>query len=337
LPFSIIQYAENIYGPSAANLRLDEKLYLSILLITQKNELSSQINPIETEIPMEIEMGESPISVINKLTELGLISNPEAFRNYLVFTGLDTKIQAGEYKLSPNMTPIEIALTLQDPTPWQAEFTILAGWRSEEIAVSLQFSGLEFTSEDFLAVVREEKAEGYLFPSFYTVPRDISPEAIVHLMVNHFFSAITSEMETGFNQNGLSTHDAIILASIIERESIVEDEMALIASVFINRLSVGMKLDADPTVQYALGYDQTTESWWTNPLRSVHLNLDSPYNTYIYPGLPPGPICNPGGNALRAVAFPAKTPYFYFRAACDNTGRHLFAETFEEHQRNFCR
>ena len=110
----------------------------------------------------------------------------------------------------------------------------------------------------------------------------------------------------------------------------------MIASVFTNRLRAGMRLDSDPTVQYALGYDPATGRWWKSPLSLDDLQVVSPYNTYQILGLPPGPIANPSLNALRAVAFPAETPYYYFRAACDGSGRHTFAETFEQHQDNAC-
>jgi UPF0755 protein len=106
--------------------------------------------------------------------------------------------------------------------------------------------------------------------------------------------------------------------------------------VFYNRLKAGANLASDPTVQYALGYNQDQATWWTNPLSQQDLQVDSPYNTYLYPSLPPGPISNPGLAALEAVAFPADTPYFYFRAACDNSGRHVFAKTYDEHLANAC-
>jgi len=151
-----------------------------------------------------------------------------------------------------------------------------------------------------------------------------------------FDTAITDELLAGFEQQGLNLHQAVILASIVEREAVVEDEMPLIASVFLNRLVAGINLDADPTVQYAVGYNAAQESWWTNPISLSDLQYNSPFNTYLYPGLPPGPICNPSPNALRAVAFPAQTPYYFFRATCDGTGRHAFAETFQEHLNNAC-
>jgi UPF0755 protein len=143
-------------------------------------------------------------------------------------------------------------------------------------------------------------------------------------------------LREGFQQQGLSLFQAVTLASIVQREAIVEDEMPLIASVFLNRLKAGMKLESDPTVQYALGYQEESGKWWKSPLSLDELKVDSPYNTYLYSNLPPGPIANPGLNALKAVAFPAQTPYYYFRAACDGSGKHTFAETFEEHQLNAC-
>jgi UPF0755 protein len=120
---------------------------------------------------------------------------------------------------------------------------------------------------------------------------------------------------------------------MVEREAVINEEKPLIASVFLNRLALDMKLDSDPTVQYAIGYDPV---WWPNPLSLADLEVDSPFNTYKYAGLPPAPIANPGLSALRAVAFPADTPYFYFRARCDGSGYHDFAETFEEHLSNGC-
>ncbi len=147
---------------------------------------------------------------------------------------------------------------------------------------------------------------------------------------------IDSELINAFNRQGLSLFEAVTLASIIEREAIIAEESPLIASVFLNRLAIGMRLDADPTVQYALGYNSSQGTWWTNPLSLADLQVDSPYNTYRVTELPPGPISNPGPEALRAVAFPAQTPYYYFRAACDKSQRHVFAETFEEHKGNAC-
>jgi UPF0755 protein len=115
-----------------------------------------------------------------------------------------------------------------------------------------------------------------------------------------------------------------------------DEEKPIIASVYLNRLRIGMKLDADPAVQYALGYNAAQQTWWTNPLSLDDLKFDSPYNAYLHTGLPPTPVSNPGLKSLRAVAFPTGTPYYYFRAKCDGSGYHLFSETFNEQLANGC-
>jgi UPF0755 protein len=306
------------------------------MIIIEKSKLTTPGNSFGDDVSFQVELGESPISVINRLFSLGLIKETDAFRHYLIYSGIDTQIQAGIYNLNPNLTPIEIAIKLQDPTPTHTEFIILAGWRAEEISESLAYAGFQFSPYEFLVGVNQIGAEGYLFPGEYTLPRNISAELLVRTSVNKHTASLTPEMKAGFELGGFSIHEAVTLASIIEREAVVDDEMPMIASVFINRLNIGMKLDADPTVQYALGYNSSQETWWTNPLSYQDLEVESPYNTYRNVGLPPGPISNPGLDALRAVAFPAQTPYFYFRATCDNTGRHFFAESFNEHEENAC-
>ena len=213
---------------------------------------------------------------------------------------------------------------------------ILAGWRLEEIGAALPTSGLSVAPEAFISAARAAAFEGMLFPGTHQLPRDTGIDDLLHVLTQAFEQTVTEEMRDGYAQQGLNLQQATTLASIIEREAVVADEMPLIASVFLNRLAIGMNLDADPTVQYAVGFNSAQNTWWTNPLSLADLQFDSPYNTYRYPGLPPGPIANPGINALRAVAFPAQTPYYYFRATCDGSGRHFFAETFDEHVNNAC-
>jgi len=147
---------------------------------------------------------------------------------------------------------------------------------------------------------------------------------------------VDQRIQDGFRDQEVTLYQAVTIASLVEREAIVSEEMPIIASVFFNRLRNGMKLDSDASVQYALGYLANQKTWWKNPLSLDDLQVDSPYNTYRYPGLPPGPICNPSLNALRAVAFPAETPYYYFRAICDGSGKHTFSITFEEHSSKAC-
>jgi UPF0755 protein len=161
-------------------------------------------------------------------------------------------------------------------------------------------------------------------------------EEILPQILMNFEAQVTSDMKDGFAAQGLDICQAITLASIIEREAMLVEEMPQIASVFYNRLNSGSVLASDPTVQYALGFNDDQGTWWTNPLSLDDLQVNSPYNTYLYNGLPPAAISNPGLSALEAVAFPAQTPYYYFRAACDGSGRHLFAETYNEHVANEC-
>jgi UPF0755 protein len=155
-------------------------------------------------------------------------------------------------------------------------------------------------------------------------------------MLDKFGQQVPDQLRTSFERNGLSIHEAITLASIIEKETSVEIEMPLMASVYTNRLSEGMLLQADPTVQYSIGYYVETDSWWKSPLSEADLSVDSPYNTYIYGGLPPGPITNPALAALQAVAAPAQTDYLFFVADCEAeiAGSHVFSRTFEEHLAN---
>ena len=231
---------------------------------------------------------------------------------------------------------------------WFSEF--LPGWRLEEIAAILPTSGLSISPDSFLDKVNnplsdysteleippEASLEGYLFPDSYQLPRQITIDEFIRTLLDNFEVKVDQEMRTSYQSQGLTLRQAVILASIVRREAIVEEEMPLIASVFLNRLSAGMKLDSDPTVQYALGYDTSKATWWKTPLSLEDLEISSPYNTYLQVGFPPGPISNPGLSALKAIAFPSQTTYFYFRAVCDGSGLHNFSQTFEEHQQKAC-
>jgi UPF0755 protein len=349
IPKLITRQAEQAFGPPAQGLSSTQRLYLSALVLLQAKDLSQPANPKGNEVNLTINTGESVPSIIGKLWEAGLISNPGVFRSYLQYTGLDTTLKAGDYKLSPSMTAIEISQAIQSSISADITLTILPGWRLEEIANTLPSSGFTITAEEFYqdthnrpegysfsSCLTDDSLEGYLFPASYTVPRETSIAALLPQILMNFEAQVTSELRNGFAAQGLDLCQAVILASIVQREAVVEDEMPLIASVFYNRMNSGALLASDPTVQYALGYNESQATWWTNPLSAQDLQIDSPYNTYLYQGLPPGPISNPSLAALKAVAFPAQTPYYYFRAACDGSGRHSFAETYEEHLSNAC-
>jgi UPF0755 protein len=341
------ELARRIYGPASPSLGTADKFQYAAILLWHDGRLTQSLDPYGNEVDFRIESGETVGEISKRLEETGLISSASAFRDYLVYSGLDTTIQSGAFLLSPAMSPITIADEIQDGTPDQVTFTILAGWRMEEIAESLPTSGLNIEPDEFLQAARTPRndldyipagatTEGYLFPMQYTFPRGIRADELVRTLVQNFGLYLTPELRTGFASQNLSIYDAVVLASIVEREAVVEDEMPAIASVFHNRLKAGMKLETDPSVQYAIGWNPVQQSWWTNPLSLDDLQVDSPYNTYVYPGLPPAPISNPSLAALRAVAFPEMTPYYYFRARCDGSGRHTFAETFEDHVNNAC-
>lgn len=340
--------AARIYGPPAPSLSLPQRVQYSALLLWYDALLTHPLDLNGAEQPFTIEIGESANSVAYRLWETGLIRNVEAFRSYLIYSGLDTSIQAGEYRLSPAMSALDIARELQDATPEEVTFVVLPGWRVEEIAGSLATSGLPITSDEFLnAATRPPQGfdfltgagsvEGFLYPDAYIFSRELSSaDEMIAAMVGNFAAHLTLDMRNGFEQQGLTVYQAVTLASMVEREAVQDDEQPFIASVYLNRLNVGMKMDADPTVQYAIGYNPLQQTWWTNPLSLQDLETNSAYNTYLYAGLPPTPIASPSLGALRAVAFPAETNYYYFRAKCDGSGFHEFSETFDEHLQNAC-
>ena len=343
-------HARQVFGEPSPVLGSFERVVLSLRLVLQEDDLMQPAATLTTPAGFHIDFGEPTGIIIQRLHQGGLIRNSEALRDYLQYRGLDTSIQAGEYEINPGMSAVDIAWMMQDATPTHVHFTVLPGWRLEEIAASLATSGLEITSEDFLLAARSpvrgrsfsrdnpigSTAEGFLHPGSYNLPRDITTSHFLETLLNSFETNLTAELQQGFNFQGLDVYQAVTIASIVEREAVVKEEMPTIVSVYLNRLRAGMKLDADPTIQYALGYNETKKSWWTSPLSLADLEVESQYNTYRNSGLPPGPISNPSLQALHSVAFPETTPYFYFRAACDGSGRHVFSETFEEHVQNAC-
>lgn len=342
--------AEGLFGAPSGKLSATQRLTYSVQLLLSQAELNKPVDPNGKSRAFTINLGESATVVAARLQEEGLIQSADAFRNYLVYSGLDTGIQAGSYQLSPSSTAVEIAHRLMDTTPGEVMFRILPGWRIEEIAAALPTSGLSITTDEFITAARSQpdnlvigtesiqapSYEGFLLPGSYTFKRDATLETMLITFVGEFNQQVNADILAGFQKQKLSLLDAVILASIVQKEAVVADEQPMIASVFLNRIAAGMKLDSDPTVQYAIGYNSDQHTWWTNPLSQADLQTDSPYNTYLYAGLPPGPISNPGLSALQAVAFPAQTPYFYFRARCDGSGRHLFAQTLQEQVNNAC-
>lgn len=348
--YQIPAQAEREFGPPSPALSLQQQILYGYRLLSSKDALLTPLDAGAQPRAFTVELGESVTSVAYRLEVERFVASADAFRNFLIYSGLDTGVQAGKYQLSPAMNSLEIARVLQDAVPGEVTFNILPGWRAEEIAAALPTSGLEITPEQFLALVQDppeslfpagmtalDSLEGFLAPGSYTLKRESTAEELLRAFITRFDESVPTDLLDAFHNQGLNLFEAVTLASIVQREAMVTDEQPLIASVFYNRLASGMRLESDPTIQYALGYIESEKTWWKNPLAIDDLDYDSGYNTYVYGGLPPGPISNPGLPALQAVGYPAQTGYFYFRAQCDGSGRHFFAVTFDEHLNNACR
>ncbi len=348
--FGLIYYvparASLLYGPPASGLSISDRIEYATRLISHGDVLTTPQDINGLEQPFRVEPGESVASIADRLQSLDIISDAQAFFDYAVYTGIDLTIQSGDFTLSPAQSIIDIAQALQKFSPTDATLVILPGWRMEEIAASLPTSGLSIDPDAFLAAANTPpqvlafaapaSMEGFFFPDTYTLPRETTLDQLLDAIGRNFTSKLTTDIQNGFAAQNLSIYQAVTLASIVEREAIHSEEASLIASVYLNRIAIGMKLDADPTIQYALGYQFDNGSWWKSPLALTDLEVISPYNTYLNNGLPPTPISNPGIEALMAVAYPQTTTYYFFRAACDGSGYHAFAETFEEQIANAC-
>lgn len=274
-----------------------------------------------------IKPGSGLITIATDLKNEGLIKSPLVFRYYVKQTGIDKKIQAGDFRLSPSMSAQEIAqeLTTGALDVW---ITIPEGKRAEEIAAILKekVPGYEDSWEE-----RLKENEGYLFPETYLIPRDATIETIISLLRNTFDEKYAS-IDTSHSE--LPQREIVILASMIEREVRHPEDLPIVSSIMHNRLNITMPLQIDATIQYAKGQNSKGE-WWEPVLLSEYKSVKSPYNTYLQPGLPPGPIANPGLKALEAAVNPADTDYLYY--ITDQNGVNRYAKTYEEHQRNIDR
>jgi UPF0755 protein len=347
LVFGLPTVQESI-GPPVSDLIQTQEVALSIYLLINQQRLDQPAGDPQITWTIEVEPGATAQSVIDQLTTIGLLDHPTLFRAYIRYLGFDRGIESGKYELSGVMSIRELAAALQTATADTVVLTIPEGWRAEEVAARVESMELPIDSTTFLESVAassyrlalsfefpsDRSLEGFLFPDTYILEMDTTADELVEMMVSNFEQRVDDAMRQGFRGQGLTLYEGVILASIVEREAIVPEERPRIAAVFLNRLAADMNLDADPTVQYAVSSSRQ-DQWWPQ-LSLQDLQIDSPYNTYRYPGLPPGPIASPGLESLKSVAFPLTTSEYYFRALCDGSGRHAFAETFEEHQRNSC-
>lgn len=274
--------------------------------------------------------GEGTASIVSKLEKEGLIKSAWAFNLYLRNSGQAEKIQAGDFKLSPSMNAGEIikGLTTGRVDKW---VTFLEGWRVEEMAKKLN-GELGIKNEEFLKVAKE----GYMFPDTYLFNPDVTAADVTATMRANFDKKYNSDLQAKIKKLGLSPEQGVILASIVEREGRSDEVRKSIAGILLKRFKIGMALNADATIQYALGYQKSENSWWKRHLTRDDMKINSPYNTYLHAGFPPAPIANPSLSSLQAVAdADPSTPYLYYYH--DSQGRSHYGKTLDEHNDNVAR
>jgi UPF0755 protein len=291
--------------------------------------------------PFVIARGENAGEIARRLESDGIVTSALAFAFVLYESEKQEALQSGTYQVSPAFTPRELARLFEKAPGEQVLLRLIEGWRLTEIATAVEKAfPTKITKDAFIAaaVVGDRKnsvlagldpktpLEGFLFPDTYFLKPDATAAQVVDVLLAQFEQRAGATLRTAAAARKMTIYDLVKLASIVEREARDRSESATIAGVYQNRLDLGMKLDADPTIQYARG------NW--SELSLDDLKLDSPYNTYRNAGLPPTPICAPGQAALDGAARPESHDYLYFVAKSDGTGGHAFAKTLEEQEAN---
>jgi UPF0755 protein len=308
-------------------------LVVALFVVRHARTVLSPVDATATETRVfRVAPGESLGTVAARLEQQGLVRSAFAVKALARWRELDSGLQVGEFALAPSQTPEEILSRIVDGRVVTYEFAIPEGFRMEQIAERVAASGVA-ERDPFLEVARSkafaeklgvegETLEGYLFPETYRMPRGLSAEAVARVLVEHFLD-VWRELEPRARDANLSMREVVTLASIIEKETGAPHERPLIASVFLNRIARRMRLETDPTVIYGIpNFDGN--------IRRRHLeDTTNPYNTYVIPALPPGPIASPGRAALEAVLAPADSDYLFFVSR--NDGTHIFSKTYREH------
>ncbi|MFZ5917539.1 MAG: endolytic transglycosylase MltG [Chloroflexota bacterium] len=325
-----------------------ERMIIGLYLRFRQQDIDRPASADDAAVPFVVEQGETAVTIANRLFEEGIITDPDLFRLYIRYHEIDARLEAGNFDLRRNMTMEELAEALQHARMEEISVTIVPGWRIEETAEMLERENI-VSADAFLALARQgtfayaaladrpegSTLEGYLYPETYRLPAQATALDLVERMLKTFDERLTPEVRQAIERQGLTVYQAVTVASIVQREGVVAEELPIIADVYLNRIEQGMPLQADPTFQYARGYDPISDKWWA-PFQVEDVEkVQSPYNTFLNYGLPPGPICSPGQAALEAVAFPADTNYLFFYAKGDGT--HAFATTYEEHLQNQAR
>jgi UPF0755 protein len=287
---------------------------------------------------VDIASGSSTRAIGERLVEAGVVRDTLTFRVALWVNGNARQLKAGEYRFDRPMTAREVVDKIARGEVDLVRVTFREGLTIPEMAAVYEAQKLgtaasfreAAANRSLVASIDPAAAdlEGYLFPETYAISRNADPGVLVAAMVDRFMRVLTPEIRDQAAARGLSIRQLVTLASIVEKETGATEERPLVAAVYSNRLKIGMGLQCDPTVIYAL----QRAGRFDGNLRREDLAFDSPYNTYRYAGLPPGPIAAPGRGALEASARPADVPYLYFVSR--NDGTHAFAQTLDEHNRN---
>ncbi len=340
------------YGSIDGNLNPIQKVRYSVQIYLARESLTNEKTPSDLKSTLEIQSGETVQSVCNHLNLLHPNLDSKLCRNYLVYRGLDRKVEPGLYSIPAGSPAFQVFQYISDPTNRNRSLFIYPGWRIEEIATAIQTLGLkgmpaaglleklkapDLKVTDELQLESGQSLEGYLLPGEYIFEPTASSDELIWQLTMPIRGLLQSgKLQSKAQVQRLTTHEVLTLASIIQRESLMSEEMPRIASVFYNRLAQGMPLQTDPTVQYAIGYDQDSASWWKPVLSMADLQTNSIYNTYQVYGLPPAPISSPSLDAIQAVLDPENTDFIYFRAKCDGSGLHDFSVTYQEHLDKAC-
>jgi UPF0755 protein len=316
-------------------------------------------------VRMKVSDTDTNASFARDLEKKGLIEHTWVFEGYVRANSLEVK--PGIYELRVGWSAFEIAnVVTGKSTPEAASnderddqqddedakvitIAVPEGWRTEQIAEELVKQGWKGTTEEFMDAVENfdtsgydflesrnnpenpKSLEGFLFPDTYDIAENAPAEDLIQKMLDNFKNKVTSEMRDRASQMNLTVYDMLIFASLVEREARIGDERPIIADVYLNRYEQGMRMEADPTVQYGMGKEG---DWWPVPSGDDLHGVNSPYNTYEHDGLPPGPICNPGMASIQAVLYPAGTANLFFVLANPETGEHVFTDNYDQQLAN---
>ncbi len=308
------------------------------------HSFSDEFSPVA----FNIEKGEGPSVVAEHLLNEGLISSRLYFKIYIWRSGLEKKFQAGNYVLSPSMTTKEIVDLFINGKVIKSEkdIKIIEGWTLSDIAINFEKNNIS-SAEDFLSLTQTpvdkwvfdfkkpdflndipsgHDLEGYIFPDTYRVYNNASISDILKKTFDNFDRKVDRNIRLEIKKQGRTLHDVITLASIVEKEVRSDKDKKIVAGILLKRMRIGMKLEVDSSINYITGKNDPGAFY-------ADLNIDSPYNTYKYYGLPPGPICNPSLSSIEAVLYPEESPYLFYLNRQD-TLETIFSRDYDEHIRN---